>query len=237
MEPIENSGDSYFYFTWAEPGIKNGEIRNYSITIQSYGPLYTVDEDCVVDTETYTFWQSPDETWYNFTEAKPYYNYSVIIAAATSIGYGGDSNIEFVQTQMAQPEPPIILDYQHEEYDLTDYDVKGIVNWKAPCEKNGELSHFRVIIEGTSTYDDEIENDTVEFLIDTNQFNFTFERSLKAAFNYTYRVASVLTETSLQSDNAEITFLAPDGCKSFALSIGLVQNYSSFFFNGSVLII
>lgn len=175
--------------------------------------MYPVSEQCVIDTETYRFWQTPDITSYNFTEAKPFHNYSVAIAAATSVGYGAASNVELVQTEAAIPEPPVILDYHYEEYDLTDYNVIGVINFSVPCEVNGVLSHFRVTIEGSSTYDEEVEQDEQE-IPDSGNFNFTYQHSLKAAFNYSFTIATVLSDTSLQSDDVEISFLAPDGCKN-----------------------
>lgn len=187
---------------------------NYSIIIQSHGPLYPVeDERCTVDTGIYTFWQPADLTSYNFTEAKPFYNYSVVIAAATSVGYGSSGNIEFVYTKAAKPDTPSVLNYRHEEHDLTDYNVTGIISWSVPCETNGALSHFRIIIEGISTYDERNEKDEID-VEDTGEFSFIIEWPLQAAFNYSILIATILNDTSLQSDDAEISFLAPDGCKN-----------------------
>lgn len=210
---MEVRGSNYFYITWSEPNIKNGELKNYSIKIQSHGPLYPVDDGCAIDTETYTDLQQADLTSYNFTQAKPSYNYSITIAAATSIGYGRDSNEEFVYTAAAKPNPPVVLGYSHEAHDLTNYNVTGFISWSAPCEANGFLSHFRVLIEGSSTYDNESESDEIE-VEDHGAFNFTIQRSLKAAYNYTFLVVTVLNDTTLQSDDTEITLLAPDGCKN-----------------------
>lgn len=188
-------------------------MKNYSITIQSHGPLYSVDrERCTVDTETYTFWEAADVTSYNFTEAKPFYKYSIVIAAATSVGYGRNSSTEFVYTKAAKPDPPTIIKYQSEVHDLTDYNVTGIISWSVPCEINGDLSHFRVKIKGSSTYDDGNETDEFDFA-DTGDFNVTLERSLLAAYNYSFLIGAILSDTSLQSDETEINFLAPDGCK------------------------
>lgn len=202
--------------TWSEPAIKNGEIKNYSVTIQSHGPLYSTDpENCVIDTETYTYYQTPNITSFTFAEAKPFYRYSVVIAAATSVGYGSASNEEFVETKSDKPEPPEILNYYHQVNDLTDYDVIGVVTWRKPCEINGVFSHFRIVVDGVSTYDDQAEKYEFEVDDDTGNFTFSTERPLQAAFNYSFLITVVLEDGSFESDDAEVNFLAPDGCNVY----------------------
>lgn len=135
-----------------------------------------------------------------------------MIAAATSAGYGSYSNQEFVHTEAAQPGPPMSLDYSLEEHDLTDYNVDGIITWSAPCEVNGVLDYFRVIVDSSSTYDDGSENYEDREEANESVFHFSIQRPLKAAYNYSFFVATVLRDSALISDDVETSFVTPDGC-------------------------
>lgn len=211
LNEIQQTGSTYFYFTWFEPITKNGKLEDYNISITSQGPLYPVSEECNVDTALYSYVSSADSTEFNFTEAKPYYNYLISVAAATSAGYGASSDPYFVNTEQAQPEPPANLNINYEEYDLTDYNVTATIRWNAPCETNGILSHFKLIAEGNSTYNNG--NDRQEMnLTNTGQFSFSTLYSLQAAYNYTFFLRNILSN-QYESVDSTIGLLAPDGCK------------------------
>lgn len=55
-------------------------------------------EGCEADLQTYEYYVAPDITSFNFTQALPYYNYTVYVEASTSIGYGARSNEQIVIT-------------------------------------------------------------------------------------------------------------------------------------------
>lgn len=95
--------DTSFAFSWVEPNIKNGELLNYSITIQSNGPQYLVpsSEECDIDLNVYNYEVSADTTSFIFSEALPYYTYSVFIRASTSVGYGPASDTSVIITAEA----------------------------------------------------------------------------------------------------------------------------------------
>lgn len=164
-----------------------------------------------MDTTLYSYVESGDTTEFNFTEAKPYYQYVITVSAATSRGYGAESDESVISTAQAQPDPPTALSTTYEEYDLTNYNVIATINWNVPCEVNGILSHFKLVIEGNSTYTNETERFEREVL-NVGEFSVSAEHSLQAAYNYIFSIINVL-ENDLESENSEITLLAPDGCK------------------------
>lgn len=211
MNEVDEIGSTYFYFTWSEPVTKNGKLQNYSVAVQSHGPLYPVSSECELDLSLHTYEWSADTTSLNFTLARPYYNYTVTVSAATSAGYGAESDKEIVNTEQAQPEPPTNLSSSYEEYDLTNYNVTSTISWRVPCEVNGVLSYFKLIIEGDSTYDDGTERREVNITNTGLEFAFSDLHSLKAAYNYTFLVANVL-DNGLESVGSEVSLLAPEGC-------------------------
>lgn len=169
---------------------------------------------CDPDIQTYAKTVSADFLFYNFTEAKPYYNYSITVSASTSIGYGNESNEEVYRTAAAKPQPPDAFGYNLTEYDLAEhrYNVSGTIGWYVPCEVNGILDHFRVRIEAKSTLD----NKTDAFEIkaaDTGEFYFTQEFTVNKFHDYVVSVVTVLTDAALESDDAKVAFLAPIPCK------------------------
>lgn len=100
MNNISNIRENSFDITWSEPDIKNGNLVNYSVVVQSNGPLYLVPEfdDCNTDTKTYTSTVDPNKNSFNFADGLPYYSYVVSIRAGTSAGYGPQSNTQTVFT-------------------------------------------------------------------------------------------------------------------------------------------
>lgn len=92
-----------FIINWVEPSIKNGQLLNYNIIIQSHGPLYIIPagENCNTDLNSHNFTVSADTTSLDFVDALPYYNYSVSLHASTSVGYGPASDVLIVITSEA----------------------------------------------------------------------------------------------------------------------------------------
>lgn len=165
-----------------------------------------------MDTSLNTYILPSEDREFNFTEAKPYYKYSVVVSAATSAGYGAQSDAKFVHTEQAEPKSPRDLSASYEEFDLTNYNVTSLISWSLPCEINGILSHFKLVIRGDSTYDEGKEAENEEYIPNDGQFTFATNYALKAAYNYTFSVANVLNNT-LESVSSEVILLAPDGCK------------------------
>lgn len=89
-----------FDTAWSQPVTTNGRLVVYSLTVTSQGPSYEVPEDCLSeDTTPIVFNITANQTNHEFTEGRPYHTYGVSVKAATSRGFGVDSDVKYITTR------------------------------------------------------------------------------------------------------------------------------------------
>lgn len=112
------------------------------------------------------------------------------------------------------PEAPYFSDYDVTVDDYTNYNSYAIIDWGLPCQSNGQLSHFVVTVEGTSTYDSGtfyLSEDTEVNSDSITNYTKTID-GLNASYTYVIDITAVLTSGG-QGENARMEFLTSDGCK------------------------
>lgn len=89
-----------FDISWVQPNTTNGRLITYSVTVTDQGPSYEVPENCPSeDTTPLVFNINANYTTHEFVEARPYHAYSINVKAATSRGFGVESEDKYVTTK------------------------------------------------------------------------------------------------------------------------------------------
>lgn len=84
-----------------------------------------------------------------------------------------------------------------------------------PCNTNGELEYFLLVINGTPTFERaesfyENINITRNSIIEDTAYEYTISK-IRAAYEYNISVLAVLDDGT-EGDSVEIYFISPDGC-------------------------
>lgn len=154
-------------------------------------------------------------TTYEFVEAQPYHAYSVKIKAATSRGFGVESDEKNITTQKRASEPVENLSYTIEYGGGLEYEPNFTVVFERPCHTYGGFNGYRVVLSGTR---DGKEQHLVSEDINVNTYTST---SIKPDYNYEVSV-SVLTEDKYVSQPIYVLFSSQAGGKLFTLQSNLV---------------
>lgn len=119
------------------------------------------------------------------------------------------------------PEKPRDVSYSLDIVQSTDYLVNVTVTWLLPCNTNGELDYFEIIIAGAPTFE-ETENitvitDTVAKNSDITKVSYEYViQNIEASYSYNISVNAVLTD-GIKGEPQQLDFISPDGCKFLLL--------------------
>lgn len=98
LKQITKIQERSFTFDWDPPATTNGIIVEYNYKITPLGPKYDIPVECAQDLEPISGSVKESETFYTFQGANPYYEYEVVVNAATKEGPGEWSNPEKATT-------------------------------------------------------------------------------------------------------------------------------------------
>lgn len=117
----------------------------------------------------------------------------------------------------AVPEKPRNVTHSLTITESTEYLVNASISWLLPCNTNGELKHFEVMVIGTPTFEEaeNVTNIKAEVATNTNIENVSYEyviENINASYSYSITVNAVLTDDT-KGEEQEISFVSPDGCK------------------------
>lgn len=100
LEDPSNETPYSFEVSWAQPTITNGRLVGYTLTVASQGPSYVIPADCPPEETTpLVFNINPNQTNHEFVEGRPYHTYGITVKAATSRGFGMESDVKYITTQ------------------------------------------------------------------------------------------------------------------------------------------
>lgn len=117
------------------------------------------------------------------------------------------------------PEKPQNISQRIEIEDIFDYNVTATLSWLLPCNTNGELDHFMLVISGAPTYTTNEINTEIQENITVGRNdpieNITYEYSvsnIRGSYNYSVLILAVLNN-GMEGEYEEIVFTSPEGCK------------------------
>ncbi|CAG9858186.1 unnamed protein product [Phyllotreta striolata] len=186
---ITDTGSTYFTIEWS---INESLIPyNYSVEIKNLGANYSRNSHCpeYPDPELYY----TNKTSYNFTNARPFYNYNVTVTVAPD---KISKKEEFVIITTTSSEPDVVTNLT---FRVNNETLQGELQWKLPCDVNGLISNFEIIMSEKYT-EDELETSET-FIIPKTDFSRTW--NLKPSHIYNIYIAITL-EDGLQGDNATV---------------------------------
>lgn len=207
IKRVSENGANSFTLFWSEPERKAGNITSYTVSIDSLIPLYDTDLDRCPKLQ----WHFNDSVLSNVLSytfkglPRPYYEYRVSVAAATSKGYGNYS-ADVANTTSSVPER-----LEDVKFELLDGNVTSQVSWRTPCKINGPIKAFNIEIQGRYTEDDSLSvssNWSLPYYYGRYDYNHSI--SLNESYNFEMKIWITLEDgTDGIQDSKNLT--TPDG--------------------------
>ncbi|KAF5281937.1 hypothetical protein FQA39_LY00461 [Lamprigera yunnana] len=212
IKAVYNVTNTSFTIEWDEPYRKNGKLEAYYIYIFTNSSNHIILNDCnrpdnLNNYETV----AANQTEFTFKHAQPNYNYTIMIHACAD-GNNGTTDVCYVRTLDSVPEKVRNLDLRfiniHQEY----YNGHITVNFKPPCNLNGNFEKISIFLNGTRTNKKHSYHiQTIESILP--EYNFLMD--IQPQYYY---ILIVQVKTENYAQNTTKYFISPSG-------VPLLANY------------